>query len=86
MAASSGDYGNPEARALAKRSEDTRIMVHDSPSAAHLAGRTFRGLEPRVGETPVVAATQGRRGLAAGYVDEGCDEQRGAPRKEPSNA
>ncbi|KAI8591507.1 diphthamide biosynthesis protein 2 [Geranomyces variabilis] len=31
--------------------------------------RTFRGLEPQIGQTDVVTAVEGRRGIARGYAD-----------------
>jgi len=48
------------------------------PSASdYLIQRQWQGLSPRVGETPVTVASVGRKGLAAGYCNEG--EQRGKP-------
>ncbi|KJE88859.1 diphthamide biosynthesis protein 2 [Capsaspora owczarzaki ATCC 30864] len=45
------------------------VAVH-SPAADFLASRSFRGLEQQLGETQVVAAVEGRRGIASGYTDE----------------
>jgi len=48
------------------------------PTASdYLTERQWQGLSPRVGETPVTIASIGRKGLAAGYSDEG--EERGKP-------
>uniref|UniRef100_A0A3B3TZH4 2-(3-amino-3-carboxypropyl)histidine synthase subunit 2 n=1 Tax=Poecilia latipinna TaxID=48699 RepID=A0A3B3TZH4_9TELE len=48
------------------------MTVADANSAAtFLAGRSWRGLEQKLGETPVVKAVQGRRGIAIAYEDEG---------------
>lgn len=41
-----------------------------SPAGGFLAKRTFRGLEPRLGETLVNKAVEGRTGLAQRYVNE----------------
>jgi len=38
--------------------------------ADYLAKRSFRGLEQRLGETPVALAIEGREGIARGYTDE----------------
>lgn len=39
--------------------------------ASFLAGRSWRGLEAKLGETPVVKAVEGRRGIAIAYEEEG---------------
>lgn len=39
--------------------------------ASFLAGRSWQGLEPKLGETPVVKAVKGRRGIAIAYEKEG---------------
>lgn len=39
-------------------------------AARTLAERSFQGLEQQLGETPVVRAVQGRRGIAIGYDEE----------------
>nr|XP_020444016.1 2-(3-amino-3-carboxypropyl)histidine synthase subunit 2 [Monopterus albus]XP_020444017.1 2-(3-amino-3-carboxypropyl)histidine synthase subunit 2 [Monopterus albus] len=40
-------------------------------AASFLAERSWRGLEQKVGETPVVKAVEGRRGIAIAYEEEG---------------
>lgn len=40
-------------------------------SASFLAERSWRGLEQKLGETPVVKAVEGRRGIAIAYEEEG---------------
>lgn len=40
-------------------------------AAVFLSGRTWQGLEPRLGETPVVKAVEGRKGIAIAYEEEG---------------
>lgn len=39
--------------------------------ASFLAGRSWIGLEQKLGETPVVKAVEGRRGIAIAYEEEG---------------
>jgi len=38
--------------------------------AEYLASRSWRGLEQKLGETPVTKAVEGREGVAAGYTHE----------------
>lgn len=40
-------------------------------SASFLAERSWRGLEQKLGETPVVKAVKGRKGIAIAYEEEG---------------
>ncbi|XP_029955775.1 2-(3-amino-3-carboxypropyl)histidine synthase subunit 2 [Salarias fasciatus] len=48
------------------------LTVADTHSAASfLAGRSWRGLEQKLGDTPVVKAVEGRRGIAIAYEEEG---------------
>lgn len=45
------------------------LTVADTNSAASfLAGRSWRGLEQKLGDTPVVKAVEGRRGIAIASV------------------
>lgn len=44
-------------------------------AASFLAGRSWQGLEPKLGETPVVKAVEGRRGIAIAYEEEGTDSR-----------
>lgn len=39
--------------------------------ASFLSSRSWQGLEPRLGQTPVKEAVRGRRGIAIAYEDEG---------------
>lgn len=42
------------------------------PSAASfLSSRSWQGLQPHLGQTPVTGAVSGRRGIAIAYEDEG---------------
>lgn len=45
--------------------------MHSLLAASFLAGRSWQGLEPKLGETPVVKAVEGRRGIAIAYEEEG---------------
>lgn len=47
------------------------VAVHGGGAGQVLAERSWRGLEQRIGDTPVTEAVQGQRGVAAGYEDEG---------------
>ncbi|XP_008436556.1 2-(3-amino-3-carboxypropyl)histidine synthase subunit 2 [Poecilia reticulata] len=49
----------------------TTTVADANSAATFLAGRSWRGLEQKLGETPVVKAVQGRRGIAIAYEDEG---------------
>ncbi|XP_008568617.1 PREDICTED: diphthamide biosynthesis protein 2 isoform X2 [Galeopterus variegatus] len=46
-------------------------LVEISPAASFLSSRSWQGLEPRLGQTPVTEAVSGRRGIAIAYEDEG---------------
>uniref|UniRef100_A0A3Q0S1T0 2-(3-amino-3-carboxypropyl)histidine synthase subunit 2 n=1 Tax=Amphilophus citrinellus TaxID=61819 RepID=A0A3Q0S1T0_AMPCI len=49
----------------------TLTVANTNSAASFLAGRSWRGLEQKLGETPVVKAVEGRRGIAIAYEDEG---------------
>ncbi|XP_047424695.1 2-(3-amino-3-carboxypropyl)histidine synthase subunit 2 [Mugil cephalus] len=49
----------------------TMTVANTNSAASFLAGRSWRGLEPKLGETPVVKAVEGRRGIAIAYEEEG---------------
>nr|XP_004672570.2 2-(3-amino-3-carboxypropyl)histidine synthase subunit 2 isoform X1 [Jaculus jaculus] len=46
-------------------------LAESSPAASFLSSRSWQGLEPRLGQTPVTKAVSGRRGIAIAYEDEG---------------
>ncbi|XP_077006070.1 2-(3-amino-3-carboxypropyl)histidine synthase subunit 2 [Tamandua tetradactyla] len=46
-------------------------LAESSPAASFLSSRSWQGLEPRLGQTPVTGAVSGRRGIAIAYEDEG---------------
>ncbi|DAZ98135.1 TPA: hypothetical protein N0F65_003121 [Lagenidium giganteum] len=46
------------------------LIEYRSEAAEFLAKREYRGLEPRIGETPAHAAVQGSTGIARGYDHE----------------
>ncbi|XP_023121109.1 2-(3-amino-3-carboxypropyl)histidine synthase subunit 2 [Amphiprion ocellaris] len=49
----------------------TMTVANTNSAASFLAGRSWRGLEQKLGETPVVKAVEGRRGIAIAYEEEG---------------
>lgn len=46
-------------------------VANTNSAASFLAGRSWQGLEQKLGETPVVKAVEGRRGIAIAYENEG---------------
>ncbi|KAM9108972.1 2-(3-amino-3-carboxypropyl)histidine synthase subunit 2 isoform 3-T3 [Megaptera novaeangliae] len=46
-------------------------LAESSPAASFLSSRSWQGLQPCLGQTPVTAAVSGRRGIAIAYEDEG---------------
>lgn len=47
-------------------------QLQSSPFAASfLSSRSWQGLQPHLGQTPVTGAVSGRRGIAIAYEDEG---------------
>uniref|UniRef100_W5KIG8 2-(3-amino-3-carboxypropyl)histidine synthase subunit 2 n=1 Tax=Astyanax mexicanus TaxID=7994 RepID=W5KIG8_ASTMX len=53
----------------------TLTVANANPAVSFLAGRSWQGLEPKLGETPVVKAVEGRRGIAIAYEEEGTDKR-----------
>lgn len=49
----------------------TLTVANTNSAASFLAGRSWIGLEQKLGETPVVKAVEGRRGIAIAYEEEG---------------
>lgn len=49
----------------------TLTVANTNTAASFLAGRSWQGLEPKLGQTPVVKAVEGRRGIAIAYEEEG---------------
>ncbi|KAM4718504.1 2-(3-amino-3-carboxypropyl)histidine synthase subunit 2 isoform 1-T2 [Anableps anableps] len=49
----------------------TMTVANTNSAASFLAGRSWRGLEQKLGETPVGKAVEGRRGIAIAYEEEG---------------
>uniref|UniRef100_A0A8C7XC75 2-(3-amino-3-carboxypropyl)histidine synthase subunit 2 n=1 Tax=Oryzias sinensis TaxID=183150 RepID=A0A8C7XC75_9TELE len=49
----------------------TMTVANNNSAASFLASRSWRGLEQKLGETPVVKAVEGRRGIAIAYEEEG---------------
>ncbi|XP_049735011.1 2-(3-amino-3-carboxypropyl)histidine synthase subunit 2 isoform X2 [Elephas maximus indicus] len=59
----------PECSALTPRPQ--LELAESSPAALFLSSRSWQGLEPRLGQTPVTGAVRGRQGIAIAYEDEG---------------
>ncbi|XP_070842020.1 2-(3-amino-3-carboxypropyl)histidine synthase subunit 2 [Chaetodon trifascialis] len=49
----------------------TLTVANTNSAASFLAERSWRGLEQKLGETPVVKAGKGRKGIAIAYEEEG---------------
>ncbi|XP_071387714.1 2-(3-amino-3-carboxypropyl)histidine synthase subunit 2 [Centroberyx affinis] len=49
----------------------TLTVANTNSAASFLAGRSWQGLEQKLGQTPVVKAVEGRKGIAIAYEDEG---------------
>lgn len=49
----------------------TMTVATTNSAASFLAGRSWQGLEQKLGETPVIKAVKGRKGIAIAYEDEG---------------
>lgn len=62
---------NPSCTAVVHRNA-TLTVAEVSPAASFLDSRSWKGLEQKLGETPVTKAVQGRRGIAIAYDDEVC--------------
>ncbi|KAF1372822.1 hypothetical protein PFLUV_G00253850 [Perca fluviatilis] len=61
---------SPYGSSLVLRNQ-TLTVANTNSAASFLAERSWRGLEQKLGETPVVKAVQGRRGIAIAYEEEG---------------
>ncbi|GLD94235.1 hypothetical protein PINS_up002846 [Pythium insidiosum] len=69
--ATDGDEDDGESStALQVRNQKTDLITYHSEAAEFLAQREYRGLDPRIGETPAHAAVQGSTGIARGYDHE----------------
>nr|DBA17754.1 TPA: hypothetical protein GDO54_016079 [Pyxicephalus adspersus] len=55
--------------ALAQRNSETAV-AELGPAASFLSSRSWQGLDKSLGQTPVVKAVEGRRGIAIAYDDE----------------
>jgi len=60
-----------EESALSVINDKTISLLHEGGGGSFLAGRSWSGLEQKLGQTPVSEVTQGRMGVAAGYKGEG---------------
>ena len=57
-------------------SETTVSLLHQGGGGDFLSGRSWRGLEQRLGETEVAKATMGHSGIAVGYQGEGGEDEK----------
>lgn len=64
------DGDSEAATALQTRNEHTELSTYRSEAAEFLATREYRGLDPRLGETPAHVAVMGSVGIARGYDHE----------------
>ncbi|XP_016135503.1 2-(3-amino-3-carboxypropyl)histidine synthase subunit 2 isoform X2 [Sinocyclocheilus grahami] len=62
--------GRSESSSLVPRNQ-TFTVANTNTAASFLSGRSWQGLEPKLGQTPVVKAVEGRRGIAIAYEEEG---------------
>ncbi|XP_068821617.1 2-(3-amino-3-carboxypropyl)histidine synthase subunit 2 isoform X2 [Capricornis sumatraensis] len=60
---------DPECSALTPKPQ--LELAESSPAASFLSSRSWKGLQLRLGQTPVTGAVSGRRGIAIAYEDEG---------------
>lgn len=58
-----------------RANDGTLTRVMDSAGGQHIASRTWRGLEPRIGMDEAAPLELGRSGIAKGYVD-GAEERK----------
>lgn len=56
--------------ALQVKNQQTDLVAYHSEAGDFLATREYRGLDPRIGETPAHAAVMGSTGIARGYDHE----------------
>ncbi|MEE6495166.1 hypothetical protein FKM82_001970 [Ascaphus truei] len=61
--------GQESCTSLAQRNNAT-ALAELGPAASFLAARSWQGLDRALGQTPVVKAVEGRRGIAIAYEDE----------------
>ncbi|XP_056611625.1 2-(3-amino-3-carboxypropyl)histidine synthase subunit 2 [Triplophysa dalaica] len=62
--------GTLQSTSLVPRNESLTV-ANTNTAASYLAGRSWQGLEPQLGQTAVVKAVEGRRGIAIAYEEEG---------------
>lgn len=71
-AVASTAHGDDESSSTALQLKNSRsdLIEYKSEAGEFLATREYRGLEPRIGETPAHAAVMGATGIARGYTHE----------------
>ncbi|XP_032231590.1 2-(3-amino-3-carboxypropyl)histidine synthase subunit 2 [Nematostella vectensis] len=69
---SSAKEAGETSTSLVQRNQETTLATQQPLTAGEfLASRSWQGLQQNLGDTPVTTAVEGRRGIAAGYTDEG---------------
>ncbi|EDO35768.1 predicted protein [Nematostella vectensis] len=68
---SSAKEAGETSTSLVQRNQETTLATQQPLTAEFLASRSWQGLQQNLGDTPVTTAVEGRRGIAAGYTDEG---------------
>lgn len=84
-----GMHHVPDATAgvvMVRGTNGTLTRVIDSAGAAHVAGRSWRGLEQRIGMDEAAPLETGRTGIAAGYVAGTDDKHEGSSVRPPASA
>ncbi|XP_077410219.1 2-(3-amino-3-carboxypropyl)histidine synthase subunit 2 [Vanacampus margaritifer] len=65
------DHANSSCSSSLVVRNPTLTVANTNSAASFLATRSWRGLEQKLGETPVGKAVEGRRGIAIAYEEEG---------------
>lgn len=63
------DNSSDERNAVIKR-DDALSVIHHAGAGEFLKNRSWTGLEQNLGQTPVVAVVEGKKGIAMGYENE----------------
>lgn len=71
MRASKAEVDSSTNGELSVINDKTISLLHEGGGGSFLAGRSWSGLEQKLGETRVSEVVEGRRGIAAGYEGEG---------------
>ncbi|XP_028408526.1 2-(3-amino-3-carboxypropyl)histidine synthase subunit 2-like [Dendronephthya gigantea] len=64
------EIGKNRSDSLVLKNQNTTLSTQPTSAAGFLAQRSWKGLEPKRGETEVTKAVEGRSGIASGYANE----------------